>query len=76
MPEPFGHRGHPTEFEIKRARKLSSRIDRVITLLAKQEFSRDEAIAFIAGTAFDRARATERHWHDGGDCMCFEDVVN
>jgi hypothetical protein len=49
--EPFGHRGHPTEVEMRRASRAADRLEAAIKALVEQGFSEEEAEAFIAGQA-------------------------
>jgi hypothetical protein len=53
--EPFGHRGHPAEFEVKRASRVADRLEGAVERLEAGGFSREEAVAFIAGIAAERA---------------------
>lgn len=49
--EPRGHRGHPTEIEMRRASRVADRLEGAIKGLTDQGFTHEEAIAFVAGTA-------------------------
>lgn len=62
MTEPFGHRGHPSEFEVRRARRLAIRIERAVARLEREGFDRGEAIAFIAGIAYVKAQQSGETW--------------
>lgn len=61
--EPFGHRGHPTWYETQRARYVGERIGTTIEQLVHEGFGEREAIAFIAGIAFERATKDGETWH-------------
>lgn len=60
--EPHGHRGHPFDREERAARKLAVYLERAIARLVKEGFSRDEAVAFIAGIAYSKAEASGETW--------------
>lgn len=60
--EPQGHRGHPTEREVRRARKLQPLLARAVHHLEAQGFGYGEAIAFIAGIAHDKAADLGETW--------------
>ena len=60
--EPFGHRGHPTGAEVKRARKIAVYIERAVTRLQGQGFSEREAVMFIAGAAYAKATTEGETW--------------
>lgn len=53
MPEPHGHRGHPTSLETLRARKLRPRLIDAINRLEFQGWTFGEAVSFIAGAAWE-----------------------
>lgn len=61
--EPFGHRGHPTWYEMQRARHIGEAIGMTVQELVEEGFTDKEAIAFIAGTAFQRAAQDGETWH-------------
>lgn len=60
--EPYGHRGHPTEFETRRAHKIAVYLDRAMVRLERHGFGRDEAVAFIAGVAYQKALDEGEGW--------------
>lgn len=62
-PEPFGHRGHPTDNEVLRSRRVGERLGVTLAVLADQGFNTQEAIAFIAGVSFDAGRRQGETWH-------------
>lgn len=63
-PEPHGHRGHPTNGELLRARRTGERIGATITRLQENRFTHDEATAFIAGIAHEKALGRGETWHN------------
>lgn len=63
--EPFGHRGHPTEDEVKRAARLAVYVERAIRRLMFNGFDEQEAVAFIAGLAAGHAERTGESWVPG-----------
>lgn len=65
MDEPFGHRGHPSEAEMRRAARLAIYLERAIRRLGVQGFTEDEAVGFIAGLAAAHAERTGEGWVPG-----------
>ena len=63
--EPFGHRGHPTEGEVRQARRLAVYVERAIRRLMANGFDEQEAVAFIAGLATGHAERTGESWVPG-----------
>ncbi len=40
--EPLGHRGHPTDAEVRRAKKLAVYLERAVRILEAQGFSQGD----------------------------------
>lgn len=62
MDEPQGHRGHPSEAEVRRARKIAVYLERAIDRLQRQGFSEREAVTFVAGASFAKASQEGETW--------------
>jgi hypothetical protein len=67
--EPFGHRGHPTEAEKRRAAKLAIRVNRAVARLEQQGFKEAEAEAFIAGVAFQKGLESGETWTEAENAV-------
>jgi hypothetical protein len=67
--EPFGHRGHPSEAEKRRAAKIAIRLDRAVERLEKQGFRENEAEAFIAGVAFQKGLEAGETWTEAENAV-------
>lgn len=59
--EQNGHRGHPSEDEVRKAAVVRGRIGVILVRLNEQGFSYDEAMAFLTATAMEIGR-------DQGEC--------
>jgi len=67
--EPFGHRGHPLSNEKDRAAYIAERLGVLVERLEREGLTEKEAIAFIAGAAFEAAALTGETWHDAQGCI-------
>lgn len=60
--EPHGHRGHPTQLEKVRARRLTPRLNDAIARLEIAGFDHTSAVGFIAGAAWELGTQDGETW--------------
>lgn len=60
--EPHGHRGHPTDGETRHSAYVAQRLGALVAVLIEAGFEHEEAVAFIAGAAYDTAAGDGETW--------------
>lgn len=63
------HRGHPSHAEESRASYTRQRTGACVVTLQEDGFSHDEAVAFIAGVAWEIGLEKADTWHSPGSAL-------